>query len=256
MMNPRRLQILRSIAFVTAILSGALPSAHAGEFVISPLRVGLDRAVRSTEIVVRNDDKTPLRMQIEAMSWRQDADGKDQYAPAQGLLFFPRTMEIPAGESRIVRVGIKAAPVSREETYRLFIEELPSPTPSGSEGGASLQVFLRVGVPVFVSPAKADRRMDSERFEFRGRRAEWRIANPGNVHVRGEQVELTGFAADGTLLFTVPSEERYFLAGVVKTLQLEVPREACARLATLEAAIIADNLDLKRKIDVPAGSCQ
>lgn len=109
--------------------------AGAGEFVINPLRVTLDRNSRSSEVVVRNDDSAPLRMQVEGMSWSQDAEGKDRYTAADGLLYFPRTMEIPPGESRIVRVGVRAAPVTREATYRLFLEELPGPPDDATKPG-------------------------------------------------------------------------------------------------------------------------
>ena len=108
------------------------PLLMAGEFTINPLRVSLDRTARASEVTVRNDDATPLRMQVQAMSWRQDAEGKDQYEVSDDLIFFPRALEIPPGESRIIRVGVKAAPATREDTYRLFIEELPpavAPTP-------------------------------------------------------------------------------------------------------------------------------
>src|SRR5450432_1756242 len=117
---PRRFPELLLIALVAWA-----PSLVAGEFTINPLRVNLDRATRSSEITVRNDDTAPLRMQVQAMSWRQDAEGKDQYEVSDDLIYFPRALEILPGESRIIRVGVKAAPVSREETYRLFIEELP-----------------------------------------------------------------------------------------------------------------------------------
>ncbi len=73
---------------------GVGASIVAAEFAILPLRVELDRANRAAEVVVRNDDKAPLRMQVQAMAWRQDADGKDQYEPAEGLIYFPRALEI------------------------------------------------------------------------------------------------------------------------------------------------------------------
>ena len=53
---------------MAVVLLTSAPAA-AGEFVINPLRVTLDRTTRATEVVVRNDDKTPLRMQVQAMTW-------------------------------------------------------------------------------------------------------------------------------------------------------------------------------------------
>ncbi len=86
--------------------------------------------------------------------------------------------------------------------------------------------------------------------------AEWVVANTGNVHLRAERVEMIGLARDGTKLFEEQFQERYFLAGVVKTLRFEVPAEKCGQLATLEVAVSGENLDLKRQLDVSPGSCR
>jgi len=239
-----------------ALLFAWASSSVAGEFVINPLRVSLDKTTKASEVVVRNDDKVPLRMQVEAMSWSQNGEDPDHYAPAEGLLYFPRTMEIPAGDSRVVRVGVRAAPVTREEAYRLFIEELPPALADEPAQGTSLRVFLRVGVAVFVAPAQPERRGEITRLDLKGRKVEWVVSNSGNVHFRADQVELVGIGRDGTRLFVQPFQERYFLAGVTRTLRFDIAPEACGQLAAIEAVVVADRLDLKRRIDVPPGSCK
>jgi fimbrial chaperone protein len=248
---------LPMLAPVLALMLLASTPAAAGEFVINPLRVNLDRSTKASEVLVRNDDKVPLRMQVEAMSWSQGGEGPDQYVPAEGILYFPRTMEIAPGESRVVRVGVRAAPVTREEAYRLFIEELPPAPVAGDEAqGTSLRVFLRVGVAVFVAPAQPQRAGEITRLDLKGRQVEWVVANKGNVHFRADQVELVGSAKDGTRLFVQPFQERYFLAGVTRMLRFDIPPETCGRLAKLDVVVVADRLDLKRSLDVPPGSCK
>jgi len=240
---------------ILLILYAWPPLLQAGEFTINPVMVSLDRSVRSGELLVRNDDTAPLRMQVDAMTWRQDAEGKDQYEPADGLIYFPRAMELAPGESRIVRVGVKASPVAQEESYRVFIEELPPAEPGTQAQGASLRVFLRVGVAVFVAPAKASKAGEITSLGVRGGAAEWSVTNTGNVHFRTDQVTLAGVARDGSVLFTHEFPERYFLPGVMKKLKFDIPHGTCARLATLEASVVGDGLDLRRKLDVDAGSC-
>jgi fimbrial chaperone protein len=246
----------RLATFVFAALAAWSTSTEAGEFTINPLRISLDRNARASEVTVRNDDSVPLRMQIEAMTWRQDAQGKDQFAPTDDLIFFPRAMEIPPGESRIVRVGVRAAPVTSEDTYRLFIEELPSPAaPDVPPQGTSLRIFLRVGVAVFVAPAQSRRTGEITQLDLKGGVAEWSVSNTGNAHFRTDQVALAGVARDGTRLFTQEFPERYFLAGAEKTLHFDVPRDTCRQLVALEASVIGENLDLKRKLDVDPARC-
>jgi fimbrial chaperone protein len=249
--------VLSRLACLALATLATWPAALlAGEFTINPLRVSLDRTTKASEVSVRNDDIVPLRMQVEPMTWRQDAQGKDQYEASDSLLSFPRAMEIPPGESRIVRLGVRAAPVTREEAYRLFIEELPPPPGKDAPAqGTSLRIFLRVGVAVFVAPAQPKRTGEITRLDFSGGVAEWTVANTGNAHFRTEKVELAGIARDGARLFVQEFPERYFLAGVVKMLRFEVPRDRCRQLAALEASVSGENLDLKRKLDVDPARC-
>jgi fimbrial chaperone protein len=247
------LRLLVNLALAAACAGPAL--AAAGDFVINPLRVTLDRTSRAGEVSVRNDDAVPLRMQVEALTWRQDASGADQYEVADGLMFFPRVLEIPPGETRIVRVGVRAAPISREDAYRLFFEELPPPG-GNPTGGTSLQVLLRVGVAVFVAPTQPAVKAAISGLEVSAGKAQWTVVNEGNVHFRIEQGELAGSAADGTRLFVLPIADRYFLAGTTKKLVSPIPPELCGRLAYVEALIVAEKLELKRKLDVDPRTCR
>lgn len=252
-----RRDVLVVALLAACCLLAASSRAIAGEFAINPLRVTLDRGTRASEVVVRNDDRQPLRMQVEAMAWTQDAAGADQYVASDGLLFFPRTMEIPPGESRIIRIGIRAAPVSREDTYRLFIEELPpAAAPEAAAQGTSLRVFLRVGVPVFVAPATSERKGAITQLTFAGRQVTWTVENSGNAHMRADLVELTGRSAAGEVLFTHVFPERYWLAGTTRTLRHDVPSAACAQLASIEGVVQGDHASLKRRIDVAPGACR
>jgi len=253
----RRTETLRgSAAALLVILAAWTPAALAGEFTIVPLRVALDRGKRAAEVVVRNDDKAPLRMQLLAMSWHQDADGKDRYEPSDGLIYFPRALEIPPGESRLVRVGVRAAPVTREETYRLFIEQLPPPAQDPSPKGATVRVLLRVGVPVFVAPAQPEHKAEVTRLELDGGRVRWTVANGGNVHFAADRVELTALGRDGTRLHSRRFQERYFLAGAAKTMHDEMPQEICGQVAALEATVSGDDVELTRRVDVGPGACK
>jgi fimbrial chaperone protein len=244
-----------ALAFLAVSAAWTLPVA-AGEFAILPLRLHLDRSTRAGEVTIRNQDTAPLRMQAQAMTWRQDDDGKDVYAPADDLIFFPRALEIPPGESRIVRVGVRAAPVTREETYRLFLEQLPPAAPEAAPVGASLRVLLRVGVPVFVAPAQAaERKASIGGPEIQAGQVRWSVANEGNVHFVADRVEMKALARDGTTLFTRQFQERYFLAGARKPLLSELPRESCAQLAAIEVTVAGENVDLARKVNVEPGAC-
>ena len=92
--------------------------------------------------------------------------------------------------------------------------------------------------------------------DVHGGAVEWAISNTGNVHLRAERVELVGIARDGSSVFAHSFQERYFLPGVSKTLRFDIPPDKCAQLAALEASVVAENLELNRKLDVATGSCR
>jgi fimbrial chaperone protein len=237
-----------------ALLVGA-PAAEAGEFSVNPLRITLDQRNKAAEVVIRNDDAAPLRMQVQAIGWSQDGDGQDHYAPLEGLLYFPRVLEIPPGEARVVRVGVRATPVTREEAYRLFLEELPPATLPAVVPGASLRVLLRVGVAVFVEPVSRTTAAETAELGIDGGAVRWVVRNTGSVHVRADRVELAGFASDGTRLFSHVFPDRYVLAGATKTLRHDLAPGTCARLARLEATLQAEGVDARRSLDVASRSC-
>jgi fimbrial chaperone protein len=248
--------VARASSLLLFALAAWAPALAAGEFAIVPLRVGLDRTSRSAEVTIRNDDTLPLRMQVEVMSWRQDAQGNDRYEPADGLIYFPRALEIPPGEARIVRVGIRAAPVTREETYRLFIEQLPPASPEPPPTGATLRVLLRVGVPVFVAPAEAERKAEIAQLVMKGGQAQWTVTNRGNVHFVADRVELVALSRDGTRLHAQQYQERYFLAGVTKSMHAAIPVELCPQVTALRASVLGEGVDVTRRIDVEPGACR
>ncbi len=237
------------------LLAGVSAAANAAEFVIAPLLVSLDRETRSSQIEIRNEDTQPLRVQMQAMAWTQDSEGKDQYAESDELIYFPKTLEIPPGELRIVRLGVKAPPITQEDAYRLFVEELPGAEEPRYKG-ASVRVFLRVGVPVFVGPIDPKPQGEMSSLQLHGGVAQATVHNTGNAHFTAEQAVLVGLARDGKELFAKPVQDRYFLAGTTKHIRAQIPRDICRQLGTLEVAVVAEKLELKRRLDVSADSCE
>ena len=58
---------------------------------------------------------------------------------------------MPPGETQIIRVGLRRpVDLKQELSYRLFLQELPSPIPNKFQG---LQMVMRMSLPVFVAPA-------------------------------------------------------------------------------------------------------
>jgi fimbrial chaperone protein len=247
---------LHSMVVAAACCSGALfASPAAAEFVISPVRLELGAANRSGAITVRNQGSDRLAFQLEAMEWRQDADGQDQYLATQELVFFPRIMNVEAGQDSLVRVGAKTPLVQTEKTYRLFIQELPGPAKSAQGKAAQVNFLIRFGAPIFVGPAQPRDSLAIETLALAKGAISLSAHNTGNRHQVVQGVFLKGVDGSGNEVYSLTLADRYLLAGATKNFSASVPAGECARMASLSVEVRTDRLSAVRKLDVDPNMC-
>jgi len=135
---------------VALTLAGA---SQAAAFRISPIGVEIPAAQRAETVTVTNTDVEPVNLQVRIFKWSQ-VDGEDRLDPTNEVIASPPAASIPAGKSYTIRIARRAiGPVATEQTYRLFIDELPKPIdPKASGQGVSM--VLRTSMPVFVVDKK------------------------------------------------------------------------------------------------------
>jgi fimbrial chaperone protein len=244
----------RVLRAVMCIALATASQAFAGEFSVNPIRLDLRASARSGAIGVRNEGKEKLSFQLQAMSWSQDAEGKDQYAETQDLVFFPRILSVEAGEEGLVRVGAKNAVVESEKTYRLFIEELPGPVKT-PQSGAQVNVLVRFGAPVFLAPVRAQDGLDITRVELAKAVLSLSARNTGNRHqiIRGVDVKVVD--SDGKVIYSVTLADRYMLAGASKTFGSAIPIEHCAKAKSVAVEVKTDKASASQKLDITPAMC-
>lgn len=228
--------------------------ARAGDFGVSPIRIELDRSARSAVLTVSNDDKRRLGFQVRALKWSQDESGQDRYDETDELVYFPQQLEVPAGESRIIRLGYRTPPQAAERTYRLFVEEMAEPAP-GAAPRTGVAITLRFGVPVFVRPPVAQLKGELE-LDASGGQGEALVRNTGNVHFRISSVRLTGVDASGAATFEQSVDGWYVLAGANRPHRVKIPPAACAATRALRAEALAEGLVLRAEQPLKADACR
>ena len=132
-------------------------AATASNFTVTPTEVNLSASATSALVTLRNGSKLPLRFEITLVSWSEDEHGKMALNPSSDVTFFPKLVELAAGASRNIRIGINAGTARDvEQSFRLFVEELPD---QSAPAANAVALRTKVGIPVFVRPAKpvADR---------------------------------------------------------------------------------------------------
>jgi fimbrial chaperone protein len=142
-------RILKQATCGLFILLTGVSVVSAGSFGISPVIVTLSANKQVSEITLNNPGTDPMSVQLEMMAWSQQ-EGKDVFTPTREVLVNPPIFTVPANGSQLIRLGIRRAPdAQRELSYRLFLQELPSPISSDFQGTLML---MRVSLPVFILP--------------------------------------------------------------------------------------------------------
>src|SRR5258708_2873604 len=132
------------------LLFTAVLTAQAATLQISPVMVDLQSNESATGITLRNPGDRPLYGQVRVFRWDQSGR-EDTLTPTQELVASPPLIQIGAQADQLVRlVRTSPAPVTAEQSYRILIDELPSPDAAPTGG---VMIRLRYSVPVFVEPA-------------------------------------------------------------------------------------------------------
>ena len=248
--------LLAGMLLITVTLS----RAFASDFQIQPTTLDLSGSVKSGAFSVINNGNEKIDFQISVKEWNQDAAGKDVYADTKDILFFPQIMTVEPFGQRAIRVGLKVPPSQMEKTYRLFVEEIPSPkkTPDVKLKGniqAGLTIAFRFATPIFVKPIRPQESYVIERIEMSKGTVKAIVKNTGNVHVKLRAVTFSGKAADGKELYSKEFAGWYILHGLSLPYEAAVPQELCGKLATIDVKAQTENNNVNGTLNVQKNMC-
>lgn len=246
-------RLTRLISLVAFILFLPASYAHAGEFRVTPIRLDFEKGAKSGVISVSNEGEEGLNLQIKAMEWTQDGDGKDIYTETEDIIFYPKIMALQKEEKRVLRVGIKMPPPPREKTYRLFIEEIPEP--KKKEEGMAVSIAVRFGAPIFIKPVKEDLSGEIAKVELSKGMLKALARNTGNSHFVINSVNIIGKNPAGQDVFTKEIAGWYLLAGASRSYSAEIPAETCPSVERVEVEVITAKFSFRGELKVSGEMC-
>ena len=215
--------------------------AAAGEFQVSPIMLDLGKANKSGTITVNNAGTDKINLQVQAMEWKQDAEGKDHYSETNDIIYFPKIVTVDKGDSQLIRVGIKEGLTEREKTYRLYIQEIPDPGKAApNKGKFQIAVMIRFGVPIFIKPLSENLKGIVDAVTVAKGTATAVVKNTGNVHFKITTVTIRGRMPDGQEVFSKELQGWYLLAGAVREYSAAIPQDVCVKLAQIEVSVKAE----------------
>jgi fimbrial chaperone protein len=227
--------------------------AFAGDFKVSPMKLEFDKNRKTDVLTLKNVGDDELRLQVEAMQWSQDANGKDAYSETSDIFFYPQILVIKAKESKVIRAGIKMPPTEEEKTYRLFVTEIPK---RGKDAGVKISIAIRFGVPMFVKPLEAKPVGEITDMVFAGGELGVSVKNSGNVHFMIEKISISAKGSSENEVFSEELSGWYLLRGVSRLYKASIPTEACNDVETLDVAVkLKDVPTLSKRINVDRSMC-
>ena len=150
--------------------------ARGSSFEVSPIRVTFQPNESTTLMTVRNDGQERLRLQVSVMAWDQNKQGEMVLTPTDDIIFYPNLLTVDAGAQRNLRLGTSNVVVTKERTYRIFVEELPSNQKFQTTG---VRVVTKMSIPIFIKPTKADVRNSIDRIALQGSDLSFDVTNRG-----------------------------------------------------------------------------
>jgi len=232
----------------------------AADFQIQPTSLDLGGSVKSGAFSVINNGNEKIDLQISVKEWSQDAAGKDVYEDTKDIVFFPKIMSVEPFGQRAIRIGVKAPSSQMEKTYRLFVEEIPSPkkTPDMKLEGnirAGLTIAFRFSTPIFVKPVRPQENYVIEGVEMSKGAVRAIVKNTGNVHIKLRAVTFSGKDVDGKELYSKEFAGWYILHGLSLPYEAAVPQELCGKLAAIYVSAQTENIDIHRTLNVQKNMC-
>jgi fimbrial chaperone protein len=216
----------------------ASPPALAQALTVHPVTVELTGDQHAAVLTVQNSGEKPTVVQTRAFAWTQ-AGGKDVLIPAADVAISPPFATIPPGQSQTVRLVLRTPKVSRETSYRVFIDQVPTPGPDG------ISLAIRLSIPVFIEPdPRARPKLAWKVLIGPDGQAELNAVNSGPRRVRLSDVTVTAsgmpsiLAERGAMAYVLPGSERTWKLGAPGALAGAVQARVAA--ATDQGSLNAD----------------
>ena len=205
-------------------------------FQVNPTLVSLSKESPAHAVVITNHGSEALRVQVNATTWREDAEGVMQLAPTSDIVVRPSLLEIEPGRSKTLRVGTTLGTPAVEGSYRLFVEQLPD---RRTVEGGKIVVLTRIGVPVFMAPTKARQAVDAK-VAIVGPRAVVEVAGTGTQHVKIKTIVVRA-GTEGQTRWERRVVGWYVLPDAVRKFPVDLGGETCRAGEVLTAQLISDD---------------
>ncbi|WP_192182929.1 fimbrial biogenesis chaperone [Mesorhizobium amorphae] len=229
------------IASTFAVLAAAWSAAEAASLRVAPVGLELVAPSAAATLSLSNEEKRPVNVQIRVFRWSQ-VNGAERLEPTSDVVASPPATVLKGESKLLVRIArVSKRPVSKEESYRVLIDQLPDPSRRGT---TSVALVMRYSIPVFFSPPDQAPPALSWSIRRNGGNLEVTASNSGGRRIRLSDLSLRSGSGKPTLLGK--GLVGYVLAGSVKTWSFNFGR--VGRTVAVEATSDVGQIDANASV--------
>jgi fimbrial chaperone protein len=204
------------------LVTAAVAPASASGLRVEPVLLDMNAPQAAGILTLRNNKDAGVSVQTRVFRWTQE-NGTEHLEPATGVAASPPIVTLlPGGEYTVRVVRTSKTPVSREEAYRVWVDELPA---SGQSSQSGVTILLRQSIPIFFRARQVTPPQVSWSYRFDGGQFLVTARNTGDERLRIASMRLSdnagrtaGFGnglvgyvlGQSSMTFTVPNPPRGF----------------------------------------------
>ena len=236
-------------------LVGLASSADASSFTVNPIKVSLSAKNQSALLTLQSQTSEEIRFKILVQEWKQSPQGEMQLKDTKDIVVYPGLLTLAPNEERKLRIGSTVPPGAVERSYRVFVEELPPLRAPQTNDKSEVKVLTKMGVPIFVSPAKPMAAGTIEGMALAKGKFGFTVKNTGNVFFLVQSVHVKALNAAGASTFDKSIDGWYVLSGGTRVWEIEIPKDACTKSKSLTVEVHSAEVDFSGHMDVAAAGC-
>lgn len=245
-----------TLGILLVILACQVSRLEAATFTVNPMQVVFTPARKSAVVTLKNTSKEEMRFQVSVFSWDQTARGEMLLGETRDVVFFPQLLVLGPGQQRPIRLGITGSVGATEKAYRIFFTELPKADRPATAVANGVQMRVKVGLPVFVSPASRGTALVAIRnSRYTGGHATFQVENSGMTHVVVDAIRVRGLDGARRQLFERTIKGWYLLAR--HSTEYDVPLgDAACTASSLAIEVLIGKTVVRDQILPPLADCR
>lgn len=135
--------------FFSGLVCLASTPTGAASLQVAPTSFELPPGKAADTLTLHNDGAAPVNAQARVYRWSQ-VDGEEKLEPTTDVVASPPAVTIGPNADQVVRlVRVAKTPISKEESYRVVVDELPD---KGNLKPNQITMTFKYSVPIFFLP--------------------------------------------------------------------------------------------------------